>query len=124
MQRFMTWRSSLVAAAFLAAPALALAAVSAQETSAPAYEVQDPTHELARDCMSRVTRAIDGQVTATVRCTANNRGRLGRCELVEPTAEAQRHRRLFVCLAEAHRLSADDLTALDGEAVEVGLTIG
>ena len=125
MSRFPSLPAALAVAA-LAVPALAVTAHAAQDAPAPApaYELQDPTHELARDCMNRATRAIDGQISAVVRCTANARGRLGRCDLVDPTPEAQRHRRLFVCLAEAHRLVADDLPALEGEVVEIGLSIG
>lgn len=124
MRRFPSFRTAL-AVAVLTVPALAAAAYAAQdEAAAPAYELQEPTHELARDCMNRATRAVDGQIDVVVRCTANARGRLGRCDLVDPSPEAQRHRRLFVCLAEAHRLTADDLTALEGEVIEVGLSIG
>lgn len=125
MSRFPSFPTALAVAA-LAVPALAVAAHAAQDAPAPtpAYELQDPTHDMARDCMSRMTRAPDAQINAVVRCTANNRGRVGRCELVDPTPEAQRQRRIFTCLAEAHRLVADDLAALEGEVVEIGLTIG
>lgn len=125
MSRFPSFRTALAVAA-LTVPALAVAAHAAQDepASTPAYQLQDPTVDMARDCMNRITRALDSQITATVRCTANNRGRLGRCELVDPTPEAQRQRRIFTCLAEAHRLVADDLPALEGEVVEIGLAIG
>ena len=114
----------LAVAAVLAVPALAVAAAQDAPAPTPAYELQDPTHELARDCMARMTRAVESPVNAVVRCTANSRGRVGRCELVDPTPDAQRHRRAFTCLAEAHRLVADDLAALDGQVIEIGLTIG
>ena len=112
--------------AALAIPAMAMAAASAQDgpATAPAYELQDPTHELARDCMNRMTRAPSSQINATVRCTVNDRGRLDQCELVDPTSDAQRQRRVLTCLAEAHRLEADDLAALEGEVIDIGLTIG
>ena len=112
--------------AALAVPAMAIAAGGGQDaaTTAPAYELETPTHELARDCMNRMTRAPSGQINATVRCTVNDRGRLDQCELVDPTSDAQRQRRVLTCLAEAHRIEADDPAALQGEVIDVGLTIG
>jgi hypothetical protein len=118
-------RTALVIAA-LTIPAAALAAGASQDApaAAPAYQLEQPTHDLAQDCTNRMTRALDAQVTAIVRCTADDRGRPRRCELVEPTSDAQRQRRVLVCLAEAHRLVADDLSALEGEVVEIGVSIG
>lgn len=117
-------RPVMIAAA-VAIPAFAVASV-VQDDSAPVveYELESPSHDNARDCMNRITRAVTSRVDAVVRCTANNRGRLRNCELVEPTEEAQRYARTFFCLGEAHRLRSDNLPALQGEVIEIGLTIG